>query len=290
MRRLRAAAPFLLALFLAPATASAADVIARMGTTDVTVDDLRAYLETLSAEEQAALTETPALAGRMVRLYLSRRLVLQEARAAKFDQRPETKAALERVRDEALLTLYLQAVAKVPEDYPSEAELTAAYEANPTAFLMPRRYRLAQIYIAAEGAGDKDGAARLEKARKEASGDFAAAAKAYSDTPAEAEKGGEIGWVPENQIVPDIRQAVTGLSKGGVSEPLRTDDGWHIVKLLDTRPAGVRPLAEVRDELTRQLRQKRAEAERQAYLAGLLREHPVTVNELALSKLTATAK
>lgn len=286
--------PATLALLLAVAAgpAGAADVIARLGTTDITTDDVRAYVETLPPADQAALTKDPALLSQVVRAYLANRLVLKEAREAKFDQQPATKAQLERVHDAALSELYLQSVVKVPD--PSEAEIQSAYDANKSAFLLPRQYRLAQIFIAAS----KDDKAAEDKARpklddvvKKLKGkaDFAGLAQEQSDEKESGAKGGEIGWLPEPQIAPDIRQAVSGLAKDGVSEPVRMEDGWHILKLLDTKPAGTAPLADVRERLVAQLRQKRGQALRQAYLGKLIEKNPPAINELALGKVLAAA-
>ncbi len=76
--------------------------------------------------------------------------------------------------------------------------------------------------------------------------DFAAVARAETDEKQEAERGGEIGWLAEEQLMPAVRPVVVRLPKDGVSEPVRLDDGWHVLKVLDVRPAGTSPFAEVR--------------------------------------------
>ncbi len=294
--------PAALALLLAAAAtpagaasaAGTADVIARLGTTDITADDVRAYVETLPPADQAAVAKDPALLSQVVRAYLANRLVLKEAKETKFDQQPATKAQLDRLRDAALSELYLQSVVKVPEAYPAEADLQAAYDANKSAFLLPRQYRLAQIFVAAprgDKAAEDKAKSRLDDLVRKLKGkaDFATVAQEQSDEKESGARGGEIGWLPEPQIAPEIRQAVAGLAKDGLSEPIRLDDGWHLVKLLDTRPAGTAPLAEVRDRLAAQLRQKRGQALRQAYLGKLIEKNPPAINELALGKVLAAA-
>ncbi|SEH32927.1 peptidyl-prolyl cis-trans isomerase [Magnetospirillum fulvum] len=281
-----------LGLILAAASpATAADVVARIGGTDVTTDDVRAYVETLSPSDQAALAKDPALVSQAVRAYLARQLVLKEAKDKKFDQQATTKAQLERVREAALIEAYLQSVAKVPDGFPSDSDLQAAYDANKTAFLAPRQYRLAQIFIAAPK-GDKTaedkGKARLDEVMKKLKGrgaDFTAIAREFSDSGSDS----EIGWVAEPQIVPEIRQAAAGLGTDAVSEPIRLDDGWHFIKLLETKPSGTRPFAEVRDALAERLRQTRSGQLRQAYLAKLTQQNPMPINELALAKLAPKA-
>jgi len=78
---------------------------------------------------------------------------------------------------------------------------------------------------------------------------------------------------------------VIGLAKAAVADPIRLDDGWHIVKLLDTEASRTRTLAEVRDALVQRIRAERADANRRNYMTDLLKQTPPVVNELALSKL-----
>ncbi|XSC48412.1 peptidylprolyl isomerase [Bradyrhizobium sp. RDT10] len=116
--------------------------------------------------------------------------------------------------------------------------------------------------------------------------DFAAIARAEG----EAKGGGDLGWVAENQIRPEIKVQVIGLAKNAMSEPIRLDDGWHILKLLDTKAAYTRTLPEVREQLVQQMRSERATMMRRAYLAELLKQHPPILNELALSNLLDGAR
>jgi peptidylprolyl isomerase len=273
------------------ARSQAAEVVARVGKTEVTIDQLRTYLDSLDPRDRAALSRDPAALSQVVRSFLARQAVLQEARARKWDEQPAVKAQLDRVRDEALTDLYLARISQSPDGYPSASEIQQAYDANRAAFEVPKGYRLAQIFVAApkgDAAAEEKGRKRVEDiARKlRAKGaDFAAAARAESEDRESAPRGGEIGWLSEGQMVPGIRNVATELAKGWVSEPVRLDDGFHLVKLLDVRPAAVRPLAEVREAIAAELRAERAKQNRQAYLAKLLDQNPPALNELALSKL-----
>jgi len=88
--------------------------------------------------------------------------------------------------------------------------------------------------------------------------------------------------------VPEIRSQVTGMSKGDVSDPIRTADGWHIVRLVDTKAAAPRPLAEVRDVISGAVRQRKQQENAQAYIGSLLDKNPVSVNEMGLQKIFQT--
>jgi parvulin-like peptidyl-prolyl isomerase len=273
----------------------AAEVVGKIGGTEVTTTELRAYVETLPASDQAALAKDPSLLSQVVRTYLARQAVRKEAQLKKFDQQPAVKAQLDRVRDEAVTELYLQSVSRPPDGYPSDAEVQAAYDANRKAFEVPKQYQLAQVFLAA-ARGDREAEERGKKKldevqrRLKQKADFAAVARELSEEKDAAQRSGEIGWLAEEQMVPGIRATAVGLGKGAVSEPVRLDDGWHVLKLLDTRPPSVRPLAEVRETLVAELRAERARASRQAYLAKLLEQNPPAINELTLPKVVAKAK
>ncbi|MCA6124965.1 peptidylprolyl isomerase [Bradyrhizobium sp. WSM 1704] len=276
----------------APAAGKAAgadDIIARVGDTNVSADDLRSYVAALAPREQAALAKDPAVLSQAVRLLLANRLVLQEAQAKKWDQQPNIAAQLNRMREGALVELYLQSVSTPPANFPSEDELQKVYDANRAAFLMPRQFQLAQIFIAAPKEGDK---AAEDKARqdlddvqrklKAPGADFSAIARGDNNA---AKDSGDLGWVAETQIRPEIRSQVMGLAKNTVSEPIKLDDGWHIIKLIDTKASYTRTLPEVREQLVQQIRSERSSIMRRAYLAELLKQHPPVLNELALSSL-----
>ncbi|MCP3445144.1 peptidylprolyl isomerase [Bradyrhizobium sp. CCGUVB14] len=275
--------------------AKASEVIARVGDSDVTADQVRATIQLLDARQQAALARDPALLSQTVRAILANRLVLKEAMAKKWEQQPAVVDQLARARESLIVESYLQSVTTPPDSFPSEAEIKGVYEANASALLVPRRFRLAQILVAVPKDADKaaEDAARKKlddvvKKVKQPGADFAAIARSSSDEAVSAEHDGDIGWVNEPDLRGEIRGQVTGLPKSGITDAVRLDDGWHIVKLLDTEAAHTRPYAEVRDALIQRMRAERVEANRRAYVTELLKQTPPVVNEIALSKLLQT--
>ncbi|OAM91042.1 peptidylprolyl isomerase [Termitidicoccus mucosus] len=296
----KSSALFLSILSLASVSLSSfaadAGVLARVSDTEVKIDDIRSSLENLSPREQAALSANPALLNQAVRSLLARRVVLNEALAQKWDKNPAFTAQLDKLRENALIESYLQSVSQPPADFPSEADLQAVFEANRPALVAPRQVRLAQIYIAApktaSQAEQDEARARLDDVRKKLAqpgADFAALARVESDEKQSAASGGELGWLADGQIRPEIRDAVTSLAPGGVSEPVRLDDGWHLLKALEVRETRPLALDEVRVQLVQRLRAERAQANRQNYLTRLMEKNPVSINELALSQVLAPA-
>ncbi|EIP98964.1 parvulin-like peptidyl-prolyl isomerase [Opitutaceae bacterium TAV1] len=278
------------------AGASDAGVLARISDTDVKTEDIRAALETLDPREQAALARDPNLLSQAVRSLLARQIVLKEALSKKWDQQPAAATALQRSRDNALVESYLQSVSQPPEGFPSEAELSAFYEANKAQLLVPSQYRIAQIFIAAPKDAGADATEKakirseaVKKQLAQAGAEFGAVAREQSDEKVSAERGGEAGWVLETQLRPELRDAVRALPVNTVSDAIRLDDGWHIVKVLETKEPHTLKLDEVRGQLAQQLRNERARANRQAYLTKLLEQNPMVINELALSQVLPPA-
>ncbi|HET6375198.1 MAG TPA: peptidylprolyl isomerase [Methylocella sp.] len=275
-------------------SAGGGPVIAKVGDTDLREESVRAFIASLSAREQEALARDPALLSQMVRSILANQLVLKEALAKRWDERPEVAEQIQRARDLTIVESYLRQVSEPPAGFPGEAEIQSVYDANKTAFLVPRQFLVAQIYVALPGGADKAAAekaarkfAEVQLKLRQPNADFAAIARADSDAKETAGRGGEIGWLPETQLRPEIKAQVLGLAKGAVSDPVKLDDGWHIVKLIDTKPAYTRPLSEVRDALAKRIREEQASANRRAYLAELLKKNPPAINELELAKLVS---
>lgn len=268
-------------------TEGSGDVVARVGNITLSASDVHAYIASLGERERTALADNPALLSQAVRLTLANRLVLHELQARKWDQRPDIAAQLDRVRQNALIELYLQSVSVPPANFPSAEELQKVYEANRGALLMPRQLHLAEILVPVAKDADKTTEEQtkknideIQRRLKAAGADFAAIA-----TESGARNGGDLGWVVEGQIHSEIRGAVTTLAKGTMTEPIRLEDGWRIVKLVDTKEAYTRTLPEVREQLVQQIRSERMKMLRQAYLAELLQRNPPVLNEMALSGL-----
>jgi parvulin-like peptidyl-prolyl isomerase len=277
-------------LLLAAATPALASdpVVARAGDKEITASQIQPYLAKVSPAERDALLQNPAALSRAVRTILLQRQLLDEAKSAEWEKKPETQALLARVRDAAIAESFLESVTALPPDYPSDAEITALYDTRKDSLRLPTQYRLAQIFIASseDKAKAKSEAGALAKQVK--SGDFAALAKANSDEPVSAAKGGEVGWLAEDAIQPAIRKALSGAGKDAIAGPIELGDGFYFVKILDLREPRTATLDEVRPQLVAALRQERAALNRQAYLERLQAKAPVTLNEIALPGLLST--
>ena len=279
-----------LVILVAPLAHAADDVIARVGDHDIKAAQVTPYLENLSEQDRAALLKNPASLSQAVRTLILQQVLFKEAISSGWDKTPEVAAQLDRLRQQAIAETYLQSIAKVPEGYPSDEEVKAVYEARKAELQIPAQIRLAQIYIAipkeaAKEAQDKAKTRIDEVSKAVKASDFSVVAREKSDERETASRGGELGWLAESQIQPEIRSKVAALPKGAVTDPIRLADGWYVIKVLEVKDAHAATLDEVRDQFVRLLRNERARANREACLAKLQQQSPIALDEIRLSGL-----
>jgi peptidylprolyl isomerase len=278
-----------------PGAATSGEVIAQAGSIALDGTQVRTLVGALPAAERNAVSGNLGNLEQVIRAELVRRAVLAEAKSKDFERKPETAAQLDQLRDEALVRLWVADHSEVPAGYPSDDDIRAAYEANKSALATAAtEYHLAQIFVSAPDGGDaaKLGAALRKTGdigAKVATADFAKLAREQSEHTDSASKGGDLGYLPEARMLPQIAAAVRGMKPGDVMGPVKTSQGLHFVKLLDKR-SPVPSLAEAHDTLVTILRARRAQELQQTYLTGLNDQLGVTVNQIALAKLQPTLK
>jgi peptidylprolyl isomerase len=276
-------------------TSASSEVVAEGGSITLSSADVRALVDSLSAPERSAATASTASLEQVARSEIMRRALTAEAKSKNFDRKPETIAALDHVRDDALVRLWVASQAAVPDSYPSEQEIKDAYEANKAALAAPTSYHVAQIYIsAADGADPAKLAAAFRKATDLAAQigkvDFAQLAQQQSEQPESAAHGGDLGYLSEDKMLAPIAAVLRTLKVGEVAGPVKTTAGLHFLKLLDKKPGAVPTLQEARDRVASALRAQRASELQQAYLKGLNTRFAITVNQIALAHIEQGAK
>ncbi len=280
-----------------PVTAQQPEVIATMGTQQLRAADLKRLIEALPPEIRKQLATDLGALDRLAREELVRASMVAEARQQGWDKKPDVQLLMDRARDQALLQAYVGSLSRPAAGYPSEDEIKGFYDASRASFTQPAEFEIAQIFIAAPEDMDKAAAAAAQKKAADAAAriqkspwDFAKLAKELSEHKESAAKGGELGWVPETQLIPEVRAVVVRMTKGEVSPPIRSAAGWHIVRLSDRKPSVTKPLADVREQIVTAMRARKAQDAERRYIEELLSKSSVTVNQSDLQRLQAGIK
>ncbi len=137
----------------------------------------------------------------------------------------------------------------------TDDELKAIYQQNIQQYEVPDRVHAEHILLTTVGKTDAEVAEVkktaedvLAQARKKGA-NFEELAKKYSEDPGSKTKGGDLGWLVHGQTVPEFDKAAFSLDKGQISDLIRTQYGFHIIKVLDKENAHTKPFDEVKDSI-----------------------------------------
>jgi peptidyl-prolyl cis-trans isomerase D len=178
--------------------------------------------------------------------------------AAYFDSRKEEYRVGQQRKVKALLFDRDQALAKV---IVPAGDVQRYYNDNISQYQTPEQIRASHILLNTTG---KDEAAVRKQAEDilaqvKAGGDFAALATKFSEDPGSKANGGDLDYFGRGRMVPEFETAAFALSVGQTSELVKSQFGFHIIKLTDKKPAVTRPLDEVRPQIEDQLKRQRAD-------------------------------
>lgn len=180
--------------------------------------------------------------------------------SAYFETHPEDFRIPEKRKVKYLLidAQAMQATAVVPA-----SEIERAYNDNFEQYTTPEEIRASHILFRTEGKDEEAVRATAEDVLRQVrdGADFGALARQYSDDEATAKNGGDLDFFQRGRMVPEFDQAAFALEPGQVSDLVRTQYGFHIIKVTEKKPGTTRPLEEVRDELTQRLSAEIAESQ-----------------------------
>ena len=260
-------------------------VVGQMGSVVLTTTQISSLIAAQIPETRQSFSEQPEAIKNLIRNELMRRTVLGEALKAEWDKRSEVIVAMERGKEQAIIDNFVANRSLPPAGFPSEAETKAAYDANIAQFRVPAQIRLAQILIRLPENANASEVKRALATAQEIStkldngANFGELAKQYSQDETSKNIGGELEWVNENLLTPQFRTAVASLKGNATSKPVRSPFGYQIVKVVDRKPESTIPFSDVRATIAKNLRDARANQNREAYLEGITTKTPPQVKD-----------
>lgn len=235
----------------APTTPASVDtVLATVNGAPITLGNVIAMRERLP-EQYQGLPDDVLLQGVLDQL-IDQALLAAEVSTDPANDPLAVKLHLENERRASLAAGLVQRRVAEPVD---AAAVQAAYDAQVAAFKPAKEFNASHILVATEEE------AKAIAARLKDGGDFAALAKEKSSDPGSGAQGGSLGWFGAGQMVPEFQAAVEALRPGEISAPVKSQFGWHIVRLDETRDTAFPPLDQVKARMEDQVRQEKLEAE-----------------------------
>lgn len=174
-------------------------------------------------------------------MLVTRELILQEANNRGITQKESVREQLEQSKMGVLIAAVFEDF--VEREGVTEADLKAAYEQVKGQY-NGTEYHVEHILV------EKEADAKAITAQIKAGGNFEQIAKEKSKDPGSAPNGGDLGWVSDKSLVPEFSKAMVQLKKGQVTDkPVKTQYGWHIIKLDDVRDVKAPSMEEIKDQL-----------------------------------------
>ncbi len=143
------------------------------------------------------------------------------------------------------------------------ADIERSYNDSLSQYSTPEQIRASHILLKTEGKDDAAVKARAEALLKQAQGgaDFAELAKKNSEDEGTAPKGGDLDFFGKGRMVPEFDQAAFALKAGEISPLVKTQYGYHIIKVVDRKEGTTKSLADVRQQINDQLASERAQTQ-----------------------------
>ncbi|NYT68036.1 peptidylprolyl isomerase [Pusillimonas noertemannii] len=193
--------------------------------------------------------DSPQLREQVKQEMIGRQVAVQAAEKAGIDKQAAVKQEIELARQSILVrALMADHLKKHPV---TDADIQAEYDEIKKAQEGRQEYKLRHILVK-----DEQAAKDIIAAIKSKKTTFEAAAKKDSIDPGSGAKGGDLGWGPSSNYVPEFAQAVEKLKKGQMTDaPVQTQFGWHVIQVEDARPVSLPELKDVKTQIEEMLRQ-----------------------------------
>ncbi len=185
----------------------------------------------------------PVARSRILNVLIRRSILSRQAQEIGLAKDPLVLSRIKRARN----TILIEALedwqsSQIPA--PTEQEIGNYYQQHLADFTIPEQIHARHILV-----GSEKLAWEIRKQLRRKRESFEALAATYSLDDSNKSRGGDLNWFPRGIMVEAFEKAAFSLKPNGLSKPVKTQFGWHIIELLGKRPAHIKSLDESRDEI-----------------------------------------
>lgn len=219
-------------------------ILATVEGKDITSQDVNIFLQQLG-EQRAAQFNNEEGKAQILNELVNQKLLLADAIDNKIEETEVFKQELERLKETVLTQININNLlmtAKVTEE-----ELQAHFEENKDKYAKAAEVSASHILV-----DDEEACQAIYQKIKNDEIDFATAAQEHSSCPSK-EQGGSLGSFSRGRMVPEFEEAAFNMEVGEISEPVKTQFGYHIIKLDEKTPAQDVKLDQVKQTIANEL-------------------------------------
>lgn len=225
-------------------------VLAKVATREITQENLNFFLKSLNPQVAAQFYSEEGQK-QLLDEMINQELLYLDALDKGLEKHEAYQVEVENLK-ENLLKQY--AVNQLLKDIQvSDQEVEGFYQDNKDQFVSPKSIKASHILV-----DDKDHADQIIKEIEEGLS-FEEAAQKYSNCPSK-EKGGDLGFFSKGQMVPEFEEAAFNMELNKVSQPIKSEFGYHIIKVNEEKEEGSKSLDEVKSQIQNQLTSQKQQA------------------------------
>lgn len=236
--------------FIAFSQESEKRVIVKIGKRSFTLKDFEDYLNQSRISKNTFESLNPEIKKRFLDQFVREKLFYAAAKDAKTELTQEQVKNLERLTTMYIIRNYVDRF--IQENPVTETEIKAAYDKNPQEYQTPERRKLRHILVPTEEKAKEI----LQQLKNGASFEELAS---QNNTDATKQRGGDLGWAQKGVFVKEFENVAFSLKKGETSDIVKTQFGYHIIRVDDITPAQQRSFQEVSQDIKRKLEQQKVE-------------------------------
>ena len=256
--------------------APSGDVIARYGGKELRASQIMQEFERLPAPSRTYLN-APERKRQFVENLVLNDLLFEEGKQAGLDRDPEIDRQVTDLRKRLVVQRVMRKYQTPPEV--SDEQAKKYYDDNPDLY-STTQIKASHILVKDE-ATVKEIAAQLKTNPEK----FADLAKEKSTDTTSAKKGGELGLFGQGRMVPEFEKAAFKLKPNEISEPVKTQYGWHIITVTERKDGERKPFDQVKEQIKSTLRNKGLQEQTQGHFEELKKNANVQIEDAALEKL-----
>jgi peptidyl-prolyl cis-trans isomerase C len=261
----------------AEATADEVAVVATYAGKQLTSAAVLEEIERLPGPSRAYLS-APDRKRQFIENLILNDLLFTEAQKAGYDKDPEIEKQVADMRKRLVVQRLMREYQTPPEIGDEEAK--RYYDANPGLF-SSTQIKASHILVK-----DEDTVRKLHDQLKTDPGKFPDLAKEHSIDKTSGAKGGDLGKFAQGRMVPEFERVAFGLEPGELSEPVKTQYGWHLILVTEREDGERKPFEQVQEQIKTTLRNKHLQDNVQAKFDGLKKAANLQIDEAALEKIT----